>query len=103
MRGDLGKLDRDLGRRQHHVDHAGRDGCTRHSVELRRLRFLRERDPAGRLDLANTGRAVRCCSGQNDADGAALSVFRQRGEEGVDRRVLRPVAGPWLQIEVAIR
>ena len=58
MRSDLGEPDRDLGRRQHHVDHAGRDSCTRHSVVLRRLRFLRERDPAGRLDLANAGRAI---------------------------------------------
>ena len=29
-------------------------------------------------------------------------MFGQRGEERVDRRVLRPIVGPWSQIEVAI-
>ena len=94
MRRELRQLDGDLGRGQHHVDHACRDRRARHAVVLRRLRFLRERDAPGRLDLANADRPVGGRARENDADGAALRVFGQRGQERVDRRVLRSVVGP---------
>ena len=52
---------------------------------LRRLLVLRERQAAGRLDLADAERAVRARARQDHADRVRALHRRQRTQEMIDR------------------
>ena len=64
----------------------GLDRRSRHAVELRALEILREHQPAGVVDVADSARAVAASTGQHDRDRPCAAVLGERPEEHVDRQ-----------------
>ncbi len=99
MAADACQLGGDPHRRQNKVDHAGRDRARRHGRPGRRLRVLREGDPAFRLNRSKPQRPVRSAAGENHTDGGGLLLPRQRGTEFIDGMVRNRSAFPRNQLQ----
>ena len=84
MAAQAGELGGDLFGRQHEVHEPGRHGAQGHAGVAGRFFVLGESQAAFRLDGPQSTSAIGGGSGEDDADGRAFAVFRQRNEEVID-------------------
>src|SRR5450755_1443473 len=77
-------LSGDACRVQDEVDTTRSDGARRHAIVFGRAWFLGERNPALTLDGRQAERAVRCGSGEDNADRIASVSGGQRAQKSID-------------------
>src|SRR5258708_2293091 len=101
MFADSAKVSSDLRGRQNEIHAAGGDGRLRHPAICSRVRVLRERDAAGRLDGFNAQCAVGARTREDDADRSAPLYLREGPKERVNWP-RRPVAFASLDSEMTV-
>jgi hypothetical protein len=77
---------RDLRQGEHGADRAAGDGALRHAPEARRV-VLREDHAGDALDGLRAEATVAPGAGEDHPDGALADLFREGGEELIDREV----------------
>ncbi|RIH78425.1 hypothetical protein Mterra_03670 [Calidithermus terrae] len=96
------QLLRQLGRRQHDVDHPGADGAARHPVVLGVLGALGHDDAVALLDPLDPQRAVGAGPREDQRDGPAAVGLGQAAEEEVDGHAPPPDELGLLEADVAV-
>lgn len=92
-----------LFRRSHDVRQAGVDHAARHAVELRGGGFLRDREAAFLLDLAQTLCAVGSHAREDHADRFLLPVEGEGAEEKIDGQALPAFRAGFEEVQHAVQ